>query len=141
MSANERNMCSAEPPASKGMRVLLVEPEKRPVETEIDDSLDTMQRIVGGLIQAVYPFEEPVALICNDEGKCLGLPLNRALYRPGGGQLYDVVAGTFFLCGAPPDSENFTSLTEEQIRRYQRLFAEPEQFVQINGRLLVIKTE
>lgn len=141
MSVNERNMCSAEPPASKGMRVLLVEPEKRPVETEIEGSLDTMQRIVGGLIQAVYPFEEPVALICNDEGKCLGLPLNRALYRPGDGQPYDVVAGTFFLCGAPPDSENFTSLTEEQMRRYQRLFAEPEQFVRIDGRLLVIKTE
>ncbi|MGM9618284.1 MAG: DUF3846 domain-containing protein [Oscillospiraceae bacterium] len=123
------------------MQILLVEPEKRPAETEIDRSLEAMQRIVGGPIQAVYPFEEPVALICNDDGKCLGLPLNRALYLPEGRQPYDVVAGTFFLCGAPPDSEDFVSLTDEQVRRYRRLFAEPERFLQINGRLLVIKTE
>lgn len=38
-----------------------------------------MQEIVGGTIQVLYPFAEPVALVCNDEGKLLGLPLNRAL--------------------------------------------------------------
>ena len=55
------------------MRILLVEPGKRPVLKEIDGSLKSMQEIVGGTIQAIYPFEEPVALICNDEGKLLGL--------------------------------------------------------------------
>ena len=63
------------------MRILLVEPGKTPVLKEIDGSLKSMQEIVGGTIQVLYPFAEPVALVCNDEGKLLGLPLNRAL-RP-----------------------------------------------------------
>ena len=61
------------------MQVVVVEPKKKPVVQDIDSGLESMQRIVGGSIQAIYPFEEPVALICNEEGKLLGLPLNRAL--------------------------------------------------------------
>ena len=56
------------------MKVLVIQPEKAPEEREISGSLESMQAVVGGLIQAVYPFEEPVALICNEEGKLLGLP-------------------------------------------------------------------
>ena len=103
------------------MRILLVEPGKVPRPAEIGDSLEDMQTVVGGHIQAVYPFEEPVALICNEEGKCLGLPLNRVL-RLDSGEIYDVIAGTFFLCAAPPDSDRFASLTEEQIARYSERF-------------------
>ena len=51
------------------MKVLVVEPNRVPYMAEIKNSLDEMQKIVGGLIQAVYPFDSPVALICNDEGK------------------------------------------------------------------------
>lgn len=82
------------------MRILLVEPGKEPVLKEIDGSLKSMQEAVGGTIQVLYPFEKPVALICNDEGKLLGLPLNRAL-RDSEGQIYDIVAGTFFLLRSP----------------------------------------
>ena len=60
-------------------------------------------------------------MICNDEGKLLGLPLNRAL-RDEEGEIYDVIAGSFFVCGAPPDSENFTSLTDEQVQKYKAIF-------------------
>lgn len=81
----------------------------------------------SGVIQAVYPFEEPVALVCNEEGKLLGLPLNRFLLDEDG-LVYDVIAGTFFLCAAPPDSENFESLSEEQLARYKELFRNPELF-------------
>ena len=81
------------------MQVVIVEPEKKPFVQNIDDTLTSMQQIVGGTIQAVYPFDEPVALICNDEGKLLNLPLNRAL-RDSNGAIYDIVAGTFFLCAA-----------------------------------------
>ena len=49
------------------MRILLVEPGKVPRTAEIGDSLEAMQTVVGGSIQAVYPFEEPVALVCNEE--------------------------------------------------------------------------
>jgi len=47
------------------MNVLLVEPNATPRAIEIDGSLASMQALVGGLIEAVYPFEDPVALICN----------------------------------------------------------------------------
>jgi len=96
-----------------------------------------MQQIVGGTIQAVYPFEEPVALICNDEGKLLNLPLNRAL-RDSNGAIYDIVAGTFFLCTAPVDSDRFESLTDEQAQTCLERFAVPEQFIKNNGDIFVL---
>ena len=69
------------------MRVLVVEPERRPELREIDGSLESMQKIVGGLIQPIYPFNDPVALVCNDEGKLMNLPMNRSL-RDKNGQIY-----------------------------------------------------
>ncbi len=74
------------------MKVLMVEPGKSPYETEIEGGLESLQAAVGGDIQATYPYEDPVALICNDEGKLIGMPLNRALYDDGG-RMYDIVAG------------------------------------------------
>lgn len=120
------------------MRVLVVEPARKPEVREINGTLESMQEIVGGLIQALYPFDEPVALVCNDEGKLLGLPLNRGL-RDENGEPYDIVSGTFFICGISED--NFTSLTEEQIQRFQRLFATPELFVRLNGQLVILPME
>lgn len=114
------------------MRILLVEPGKKPVVREIDGSLKSMQELVGGTIQALYPFEEPVALICNDEGKLLGLPLNRAL-RDEEGRIYDIVAGTFFLCGAPEDSNSFGSLPEKESRVLEQRFSTEEIFLEADN--------
>ena len=97
------------------LRVLVVEPGKLPAIQEIDGSLESMQRLVGGYIQAVYPFDDPVALICNEEGKLLGLPMNRTL-RDERGVPYDIVCGTFFLAGIAED--DFASLTDRQIEKY-----------------------
>ena len=120
------------------MKILVIAPLEKPALREIDGSLAAMQRIVGGTIQAVYPFEEPVALACHDEGKLLGLPLNRALYHPETGELCDVIAGTFFLCGAPPEEDHFTSLTDEQITVFSKRFAPVEQFLSIAGQIIVL---
>lgn len=109
--------------------LLIVEPGAPPNAAGIDHNLSSMQKIVGGLIQAIYPFEEEVALICNDEGKLMGLPPNRVLRHPETGEIYDVVVGTFFLCAAPSDSDNFESLTDEQIHRYPKYFSTLEFFV------------
>lgn len=123
------------------LHVLVVEPGRRPRLQSIPHTLQAMQALVGGPIQAVYPFEEPVALICNEEGKLEGLPPNRDL-RDEEGTLYDVVCGTFFLCAAPPDEGIFRSLTEEQIRHYQERFARPEIFLLgADGQLLVLPVE
>ena len=119
------------------MQVVIVEPEKKPVMQNIDSGLASMQQLVGGTIQAVYPFEEPVALICNDEGKLLNLPLNRAL-RDSNGAIYDIVAGTFFLCAVPVDSDRFESLTDEQAQIYLERFATLEQFIMVNGDIFVL---
>ena len=110
------------------MKVLVIEPMEKPVVKEIASSLEAMQEIVDGYIQALFPFDEPVALVCNEEGKLHGLPLNRAL-RDDTGNVYDIISGTFFLCSAPPDSENFTSLSDSQIERYTKLFEHPELFL------------
>lgn len=122
------------------MRVLIVEPERRPEAREIEDSLNAMQEIVGGLIQSIYPFDEPVALICNDEGKMINLPMNRGL-RDKNGQIYDIVSGTFFLCGAPADSNHFASLTPEQIERYENRFHTPEMFWGMDGYIVCLPLE
>lgn len=123
------------------MRILLIEPLLPPREVEILGTLESMQALVGGTIQAVFPFEDPIALICNDDGKLLNLPLNRALRNPDNGEIYDVVAGAFFLCGAPPDAENFTDLTPDQVTAYMAKFHNPEQFILLNGHLLAFPTD
>ena len=122
------------------MRVLVVEPERRPEVQEIDGSLRSMQEVVGGWIQALFPFDEPLALVCNDEGKLMNLPANRGL-RDKNGQIYDIVCGTFFLCGAPSDSDHFTSLTPEQIERYRERFHTPEMFWGMDGRIVCLPLE
>lgn len=100
------------------MNVLVVEPGYAPYEEEIN-GLQEMQEVVGGLIQAIYPFQEPVAVVCNDDGLFLGLPFNRSL--DGG---YGGVCGTFFICGR--GEENFFSLTPEQIQTYKERFFRAE---------------
>ena len=67
--------------------VLIVEPGKEPYVKEIDSNLKSLQHEVGGYIEAIYPYEDPVALVCNEEGKLEGLPLNRAL-RDEDGDIY-----------------------------------------------------
>ena len=116
------------------MNVLLVEPGKKPRSVVLERDLAAMQQIVGGNIEAVYPFEEEVALICNEEGKLMGLPLNRVLRHPETGEIYDAIAGTFFLCAAPSDSEDFESLTEEQMERYMEYYRRPEFFFGLTSR-------
>ena len=100
------------------IKVLVVEPE-RPCEVREIRGLDDMQAIVGGYIQAVYPFRDEVALVCNEEGKNLGLPCNRPLIN-NRGIPYDMICGTFFLAGL--GAEDFVSLTEEQIQKFSALY-------------------
>ena len=119
------------------MQVVVVEPKKKPTVQDIGSDLEAMRKIVGGSIEAVYPFADPVALICNEEGKLLGLPLNRALRDDVGG-VYDIISGTFFLCTAPPDSERFESLTDQQVKTYMERFAMPEMFLNVGGDLFVL---
>ena len=118
------------------MKVLMVEPGKVPYAAEIGEGLEPLQAAVGGDIQAVYPYDDPVALICNEEGKYMGLPLNRALHDDEG-NIYDIVAGNFFLCGL--GEEDFTDLPADLMEKYRQQFEHPEQFVRIAGKILAVK--
>lgn len=97
-----------------------------------------MQKFVGGLIEAVYPWNEPVCIVCNDEGKINGMELNRAL-RDENGRMYDIVAGAFFI--ADCSGENFGSLSQEQQQRYLKKFEKPEQFFNLGGRIIAVPME
>ena len=119
------------------MKILLIRPMEVPKEMEIEDSLEEMQRLVGGYIQEIMPFEDDVALVCNDEGKFMGLPLNRAI-RDERGNLADIIAGDFFLCRAPVESENFESLSEEQVKKCEKRFHNPEKFLKSGNEIVVI---
>lgn len=118
--------------------ILLLEPGTRPRTTAIAGTLRAMQQVVGGPIQAIYPFAEPVALICNEEGKLRNLPWNRAL-RDDTGQIYDIVAGTCFLCAAPPGEDSFASLTDAQLEDFARQFAALEWFIPTPDGLVVLR--
>ena len=120
------------------MAVLVVEPGMSPYVKEIDSGLKSLQSEVGGWIEAVYPFEEEVALICNEEGKLSELPLNRALRGDYGG-VYDIIAGTFLVVGL--GEEDFCSLSDEYIKKFSDRFKTPEKFAEIDGKLIVIRIE
>lgn len=87
-----------------------------------------MQAVVDGNIQEYQPFDDEAAVICNEEGKMYGLPLNRAIYDKDG-EMIDIIAGTFFICDAPFMSETFQSLSDEQVKKYEKMFHDPERLV------------
>ena len=118
------------------MRVLMVEPGKSPDETEIEDGLESLQAAVGGDIQATYPFDDLVGLICNDEGKLMGLPLNRALYDDES-HLYDIVPGNFLIVGL--GEEDFTDLPADLMEKYTERFKYPEKFYRLAGEIVAVK--
>lgn len=107
--------------------VLVIEPGKYPKLTEIDDSLESMQEIVGGYIEEYMPFEDEVAIVCNEEGKMNGAELNRAIYGENK-EILDIVTGKFFICYAPFESEKFESLPKDMAEKYENLFKYPEKF-------------
>lgn len=117
------------------IQVLLVEPGKYPHVIEINDDLKAMQDLVGGYIEEYCPFNDDVAIVCNDEGKIHGLPLNRAVYDPDTNQLIDIIAGNFFIVGTPEESDSFKSLTLEQQMKYSKLFKYPERFAESYGKI------
>ena len=112
------------------MDVLIVEPEKTPHMASINGDLESLQKVVGGYIEAVYPYNDPVALVCNEEGKLIGLPLNRKI------EDHDIIAGTFMICGLGED--NFCSLSSDLAEKYKKKFADPEMFMRMGNKIIAI---
>lgn len=114
--------------------VVLLEPGKMAQIAQIDSSLEGMQKVVGGYIEAVYPFADEACIVCNEEGKLMSLPLNRALWMEG--QMIDIVAGTCFVCRT--EEATFGSLTKEQQAEYLKMFQYPEHFMKIDNDILAV---
>ena len=117
------------------MTVLAVQPGEKPVKLELEGTLKSMQEFVGGTIQAIYPYEDAVAIICNDEGKLNSMKYNRAL-RNEAGEVIDILCGPFFVCGL--GDEDFASLTAEQLEVYRKVFEHPEVFLAVAGKLIIL---
>ena len=117
------------------MKVLKVEPYQLPEIKEIDPGLSSLQHEVEGWIEATYPFEDPVAIICNEEGKLNAMEYNRAI-RDENGEVREIIAGPFLIVGL--GEEDFTSLSEDMVQKYKRMFGQPEVFLQTQSSLLIL---
>ncbi|MEZ3469435.1 MAG: DUF3846 domain-containing protein [Schaedlerella sp.] len=120
---------------TEDITVLSVKPLREPCVITIPNKLRTLQDQVGGMIETVYPFEDPVAILLNDEGKLNGSIPNRGLYDKSG-NLYDVIAGTFLIVGL--SEEDFCSLSEELSAKYMEKYKIPERMALINGRIRML---
>ena len=123
---------------SKKLDVLLVEPGQYARMTTIDAGLKSLQKTVGGDIEAAYFFDDPVALVCQEEGKINGSELNRAV-RDADGEILDIIAGKFFICGL--GEEDFTSLPEGLPKKYEDMFHQPETFLKMGRSITAIPIE
>lgn len=100
------------------MKVLIVEPGRRPMKADIPHTLHNLQQAVGGNTQANYPWDDPVALVCDDEGLLKQREFNRYIAP-------DVsIFGTFFICGLGED--DFTDLSDDLMDKYAAIFHTPE---------------
>lgn len=114
------------------MKILIVEPGNHPRETDIDGSLESLQKTVGVYIQAIYPFEDEVAIICDEESKLKSdTQWNRMIP-----EICDVIKGTFFIAGL--GKEDFTDLSPELAEKYKQRFWNIELFVPTPNGLMPI---
>lgn len=117
------------------MTVLVVEPGYEPYEKTIPNTLEAKQELVGGLITAIYPYEEMVAIVANDEGILLDMEFNRSVEGGYGG-----VFGPFFVCGLTED--DFCSLPPDQMERFKKKFHRAELLLGVRGNdLVTLKVE
>ena len=118
------------------MNVLIVEPGKHPRLADIDDSLESLQKTVGGYIEAIYPFEDEIAIICDEESKLKSdSEWNRILP-----ETHDVIKGTLIIAGL--GDEDFTDITPELVEKYKQRFWNIELFVPTpNGSMPIVIRE
>lgn len=118
----------------KKINILVVEPGKPPRPAQVESSLDTFAKVVGGPVEVSCFLPQRVLLICQENGRQRGLPPNRENPQAG-----DYIAGTFLLCGFEDDS--FISLTSAQQMEFQSRFAKPGEFMMIGADTVCAKPE
>ena len=124
----------------KKIEVIWVQPMREAQVIEIGNDLESMQELVGGYIEEYMPFEDDAAIVCNEEGKMMGLAPNRAIYDQDG-RMQEVICGSFFICHASIDSEEFESLPEDMKKKYMEKFKAPERFFMTAEGIKAVKLE
>lgn len=105
------------------IKALMVEPMKEPTVVTLKTDLDSLQRAVSigvdyqGLIE-IITIDDGVCILCNEEGKIIGLEGNRRFGN-------DIIAGVFYVMGENEDGE-LISLNEEKLAFYEAFFHEPQ---------------
>lgn len=129
--------CCTDKCTHQPIQVLIVEPHRRPRGANICPKLQSMQDIVGGYIQVVHDglLKDDAVIVCNEEGKLIGLPANRAL-RDGRSKVQDVIHGTFMVVGTA--GEDFTSLTPRQFADWTDRFLYCEQMIYFDGKIVAV---
>ena len=121
------------------MKALKIEPGKAPERINVANELASLQSLVGGYIEVIYPDERrPVGLICNEEGKVNGLPPNRAVYEENSREMQDIICGKFFVAYAPFEAEKFQSLPPDLAEKYREKFKYPERFMRVNNEIVAV---
>lgn len=104
------------------MKILVIEPGKHPYEKDIEHTLENLQSIVGGHIEAVYPFEDEITLVCHEEALFDPTQQWNRIINP-----HLVIKGTFFLCGL--GTEDFTDLPDDILEKYKKHFWDITHFI------------
>lgn len=90
------------------MNVLMIDTEHRMYWDDVPNTLKALQAAVGGNIEVV-PMDTHLCVICNEEGKLLGLPPVAAMPARR-----DVLCGPLVICRTTPDGE-FTDAEEDDL--------------------------
>ncbi len=119
------------------IRMLEIAPLEAPRLIEVEHTLENLQELVGGTIQALYPWADLCCVLCDDNGKAKGYPANRVLEDEEGNP-YDIIVGTFYICGLTRD--DFASIADELAEKYTEKFCWPEMFMRtLDGHVVWVK--
>ena len=112
------------------IKIIKLSPMKAAEVVFIENTLEAMQEFVGGLIQAIYPYEDRVAIVCDDEGKLKQYRPTRVLFDEDGVP-YDILVGDCFIVGLSYDG--FESVPDELVEKYVEKFKYPELIYRFAG--------
>lgn len=105
------------------MKILICEPVKHPYVKDIEHTLENLQKEVGGYIEVIYPYADPIAIVCDEEAKLK----NNTLWNRMLPECRDIIKGTFFICGL--GDADFTDLSPELTEKYKKRFWNIEHFI------------
>lgn len=117
-------------PTSQEIRVVIIEPGKKPYKKMIHNNLDAFHEIVGGYIENLFigrtAKDARVGIVLNETGKLDELPLNRRIINKR--NISDWLAGTIFITAYNMEGDN-VSLNDQECAYYIKKFSSTEVYL------------